>query len=156
MKKLFQKKKSLFNTLLPPCPFCGGEPQLTRCGDQKQFLVYICSVCKVTPVDSGEARITANGAAKIWEIRVRDARRILSADRYVSSKNEKHTDPNQMLEQLLEDFKLVLHYAGKNNNVCSFCKHDGGEGENCKGRENHFDCTPEWRGLVEDKNNDGE
>lgn len=87
--KIFRKKKSLYESMIPDCPFCGGEPKLTRCGDQRQYWVYLCSVCSVTPVALDEARITPNGAMKMWEIRVRDARRILSTAEYVKRELEK-------------------------------------------------------------------
>jgi Lar family restriction alleviation protein len=57
---------------LKPCPFCGGKPKINRVGDQKEFVVYICSECYKTPVHSDEARITERGARKIWNRRVND------------------------------------------------------------------------------------
>ena len=54
----------------------------------------------------------------------------------------------ELYEQLLEDFKSALYYAGKNNNVCNFCEHDLGEGGTCKGREDWINCNPKWRGIV--------
>lgn len=54
---------------LKPCPFCGGEAELTPCGDWKQFLVYRCSVCRKTPVHHYEAAHTRWGAKRIWNRR---------------------------------------------------------------------------------------
>jgi hypothetical protein len=52
---------------------------------------------------------------------------------------------------LLEDFRMALHFAGKNNNVCNFCKKDCGEGGPCKGKINWIECSPEWRGIIIEK-----
>lgn len=52
-----------------------------------------------------------------------------------------------LYEQLLEEFELALHFAGKNNNVCNFCEHDCGESGTCKGRESQHECHPKWRGI---------
>ena len=51
------------------CPYCGGEPQLTQVGDQKELFVYICSQCHKTPVRSCEGRLTPLGAKRIWNQR---------------------------------------------------------------------------------------
>lgn len=52
------------------CPFCGGEPELRRVGDNKQYNVYFCSQCGQTPVRCGEATMTQRGARKMWNKRV--------------------------------------------------------------------------------------
>lgn len=65
-KKRIEEKEHF---ALLPCPYCGGEPRLIRCGDQKEYLVYQCSKCHKTPVKSCEARITEYGARKIWNRR---------------------------------------------------------------------------------------
>ena len=51
------------------CPSCGGAPRLTRCGDQKEFVVYMCSACYKTPVRYDEARLTTWEAKLIWNRR---------------------------------------------------------------------------------------
>ena len=56
-----------------------------------------------------------------------------------------------LYEMLLEDFRMALHFAGKNNNVCNFCKKDFGEGGPCKGKTNWIECSPEWRGITIEK-----
>lgn len=58
---------------LTKCPYCGGEPKLTKCGDQKEYFVYLCSNCNETPVRLDEARVTERGASRIWNKRVADA-----------------------------------------------------------------------------------
>ena len=57
---------------LLPCKYCGGSPKLIKCGDWKQYVVYICSSCYKTPVHSDEARLTKYGARKIWNKRTRE------------------------------------------------------------------------------------
>ncbi len=54
---------------LKPCPFCGGKPELTRAGDNKQFYVYFCSQCCKTPVKYSEARLTEWAARRSWNKR---------------------------------------------------------------------------------------
>ena len=57
---------------LLPCKYCGGSPKLTKCGDQKEFVVYLCSKCFETPVHFDEARLTECGARRIWNKRTRE------------------------------------------------------------------------------------
>lgn len=64
--------------------------------------------------------------------------------------------PRSDYEQLLDDFEHALHYAGKNNNVCNFCKQDCGEGGACKGRNDFIHCNPKWRGVVKSSADKGE
>lgn len=54
---------------LKPCPFCGGTPERKKVGDQKQFIVYVCSVCGKTPLKSGDARFLDRAAKKTWNRR---------------------------------------------------------------------------------------
>jgi hypothetical protein len=72
--KLFKKKP-----LLMPrsCPFCGGKPRISRCGDQREFLVVRCSKCYETPVQFDEARITPIGAVNIYNKSADLAERII-------------------------------------------------------------------------------
>lgn len=60
------------NRELSNCPFCGGKPELNRVGDNKQYLVYICSECHSTPVLNCQARCTESGARKIWNKRCKE------------------------------------------------------------------------------------
>lgn len=69
--KIFNPRKAVQAEELEPCPYCGGEPTLRRCGDQKEYLVYQCSACHKTPVMYCEARVTENGARKIWNLRAK-------------------------------------------------------------------------------------
>ena len=61
--RLFKKKPL---PLPRNCPFCGGKPRISRCGDQKEFWVVQCSKCYETPVQLDEARITPIGAVNIY------------------------------------------------------------------------------------------
>lgn len=51
---------------LSPCPYCGGQPELVRVGDDKQYVIYRCSQCHKTPVKNGDARLTPCGARRMW------------------------------------------------------------------------------------------
>lgn len=57
------------NRDLRNCPFCGEKPELSRVGDNKQFLVYRCLKCRRTPLVNGDARRTATSAREIWNWR---------------------------------------------------------------------------------------
>lgn len=67
---------SLFS--LENCPFCGGTPKLIRCGDQKEYLVYLCSRCHESPVRSDEASLCEFGARRVWNQRAKEAKYIIS------------------------------------------------------------------------------
>jgi hypothetical protein len=56
-----------------PCAFCSGIPKLSKCGDQKEYFVYFCSMCYETPVRSYEARGSESAARKIWNQRTEEA-----------------------------------------------------------------------------------
>lgn len=60
---------------LKSCPYCDREAMLCRTGDHKQFFVYKCSWCWMTPVHSDEARLTPWGAKRIWNKRVKEYER---------------------------------------------------------------------------------
>lgn len=64
---MFFKKKPL--PMPRACPFCGGTPRISRCGDQKEFWVVQCSECYETPVQLDEARVTPVAAVKIYNKR---------------------------------------------------------------------------------------
>ena len=55
--------------MLLPCATCKGKPKLFRVGDNKEYLVYICSKCYKTPVHIDEASLTAVHAARMWNTR---------------------------------------------------------------------------------------
>lgn len=72
--RLFKKK------LLPiprNCPFCGGKPKISRCGDQKEFWYVRCTKCFETPIDWGEAKVNITDAIKIYNKRADMAERII-------------------------------------------------------------------------------
>lgn len=51
------------------CPKCGGVPTYKRVGDNRNFIVAICSECGYCPAKSGDARNTEKEALKIWNKR---------------------------------------------------------------------------------------
>lgn len=53
------------NLEIIPCPYCGSEPKLIRCGDQKEYYVYICGECYNTPVPYDKAT-KPSAARKHW------------------------------------------------------------------------------------------
>ena len=71
---LFKKKPS---EPIRPCAFCSGIPKLTKCGDQKEYFVYLCSKCYETPVRFHEARVSEYAAKKIWNQRTEEAEYII-------------------------------------------------------------------------------
>ncbi len=71
---------SLFNKgPLRNCPFCGGEPKLIKCGNHKEYLVYICSRCHESPVRLDEASVCEFGARRRWNQRTEEAEYIIKA-----------------------------------------------------------------------------
>lgn len=71
--------------ILKDCAFCGGKPKLARCGDQKEYFVYRCSICYETPVMFHEARMCEFSARKTWNERTEAARYILNVYSWVKS-----------------------------------------------------------------------
>ena len=57
------------NSLLLSCHWCKGSPKLFRVGDNKEYLVYMCSKCYKTPVHIDEASLTPAHAARMWNTR---------------------------------------------------------------------------------------
>ncbi len=55
------------------CPFCGGEPKLIKCGNQREYMVYICSHCHESPVRLDEASVCEFGARRRWNQRTEEA-----------------------------------------------------------------------------------
>jgi hypothetical protein len=51
------------------CPFCGGIPKLSRCGDQRDLWYVRCTECFETPIDWGEAKVNPDKAVKIYNKR---------------------------------------------------------------------------------------
>lgn len=69
------RKKSL--EPLRNCAFCGGKPKLTKCGDQKEYWIYLCTSCYETPVRFWEASISPNKARDMWQQRTEEAEHVL-------------------------------------------------------------------------------
>lgn len=55
------------------CTKCNGEPRLTMVGDNKEYLVYMCSKCYKTPVHIDEASLTPAHAVRTWNRRTYEA-----------------------------------------------------------------------------------
>jgi transcription elongation factor Elf1 len=86
--RLFKKKP------LPTprsCPFCGGTAKLTKCGDQKEFWVVLCTECHETPVDWDEAKVNSVKAIEIYNERADFASRIIRIHHYVEASMTKFT-----------------------------------------------------------------
>jgi hypothetical protein len=88
MMSLF-KKKSV--SISQACPFCGGEPRLSRCGDQKEFWLVQCSECCRTPVPYDEAKCTPDYAIKIWNERAAFAEHVIKIYNSVKASMTKFT-----------------------------------------------------------------
>lgn len=54
---------------LKPCKRCGGQAELVRVGDMKQYFVYRCSSCNEYHERFWEASLTPWGAKRIWNRR---------------------------------------------------------------------------------------
>lgn len=83
------KKKSINS--IKSCAFCSGAPKLAKCGDQKEYYVYLCSSCYETPVRSDEARVSESGARKIWNRRTEEAEYIIRTYNRVIASQTKFT-----------------------------------------------------------------
>lgn len=88
MLKIFKKKPP---TKPRHCPFCGGEAKLTKCGDQKEFWVVLCTECNETPVDWHEAKVNSKHAVEIYNERADFASRMISIHHFVESRMTKFT-----------------------------------------------------------------
>jgi hypothetical protein len=78
--RLFKKKPT---EPIRTCLFCNGTPRLTKCGDQKEYFVYLCSKCHETPVRGWDARISKLEARKVWNKRTEEAEFILNITKRV-------------------------------------------------------------------------
>ncbi len=88
MKHWFTKKPL---TVPRNCPFCGGKPRLSKCGDQKEFWVVLCPECTETPVDWDEAKVNPARAIKIYNERADFASRIIMTHHFVEARMTKFT-----------------------------------------------------------------
>ncbi len=57
---------------LKPCKYCGGEPELVRVGDNKEYLAYRCSKCGNFHARRSEARRTPFAAKRVWNKRAKE------------------------------------------------------------------------------------
>ena len=87
MRLIFKKKPILVPR---SCPFCGGKPKLSRCGDHRDLWYIRCSECYETPLDWGEAKVNIDDAIKIYNTRAAFAERIITTyQRVETSINKK-------------------------------------------------------------------
>ncbi len=70
------KKQAKFSTIRK-CPFCGGIPKLSRCGDQRDLWYVRCTECCETPIDWGEAKVNSDDAVKIYNKRAEYAEHLI-------------------------------------------------------------------------------
>lgn len=66
MRLIFKKKPILVPR---SCPFCGGKPKLSRCGDHRDLWYVRCTECCETPIDWGEAKVNIDDAIRIYNKR---------------------------------------------------------------------------------------
>lgn len=73
------------------CPFCGSQAKLTKCGDQKELWVVLCSECHETPVNWDEAKVNPVKAIKIYNERADFASRMIHMHHFVEARSTKFT-----------------------------------------------------------------
>ena len=72
--QLFKNKSQ---TMPRSCPFCGGIPKVSRCGDQRDLWYVRCTECYETPTDYGEAKVNKDDAIKIYNKRANFAEHLI-------------------------------------------------------------------------------
>ena len=77
MKILNLLKKRANFSMIKKCPFCGGIPKLSRCGDQRDLWYVRCTECCETPIDWGEAKVNPDSAVKIYNKRAEYAEHLI-------------------------------------------------------------------------------
>jgi hypothetical protein len=87
MMRLFKKKPL---PMPKKCPFCGGVPKLSRCGDQRDLFYVRCSECYETPIDWGEAKVNPDQAVKIYNKRADFAEHLIRIYNRVKSKEKEN------------------------------------------------------------------
>lgn len=75
------------------CVICGSLPKLIHCGDQKQYVTYICSKCFWSPVPLDEASLTSYDAEQRWNKRTEEAKNIISKYLYHRASSIKDIKP---------------------------------------------------------------
>ena len=75
MRLIFKKKPA--PAAPRSCPFCGGKPKLSRCGDHRDLWYIRCTECCETPIDWGEAKVNPDNAIKIYNKRAAFAEHII-------------------------------------------------------------------------------
>lgn len=61
---------------LAKCPFCGEMPIIAHVGDNKQYIIYKCPNCRLSPLISGDARMYEWSAKMTWNQRCKQYEQI--------------------------------------------------------------------------------
>lgn len=80
---LFKKKSS---PMPRRCPFCGGIPKISKCGDHRDLWYVRCTECCETPIDWGEAKVNIDDAIRIYNKRADFAEHLIRVYNRVKSK----------------------------------------------------------------------
>jgi hypothetical protein len=88
MKKMRLFKNQVKFTTAQSCPFCGGIPKLSKCGDHRDLWYVRCTECCETPIDWGEAKVNPDDAVKIYNKRAEYAEHLIRIYNRVKSKED--------------------------------------------------------------------
>jgi len=93
---------------LKPCPFCGGEAEISRYGDKRKSTIYTCLDCGCT-LETGEEY----GHGRAWNTRTESGTKAISKEELKRSTNQeiRHQIDIDELERELSDTKARLDEA---------------------------------------------
>ena len=80
---LFKKKSS---PMPRSCPFCGGIPKISKCGDHRDLWYVRCTECCETPIDWSEAKVNIDDAIRVYNKRADFAEHLIRIYNRVKSK----------------------------------------------------------------------